>query len=153
VWYSFLPRGTRPKYEVVAAATAIEISRDDARDYIQILLLEKRLFANNVREGKSRPEVHLTRQGEPCQEGATLQAVEHEERALMSCSHHRISFAIFLRRANSFSAHGRASSRTCMASWACVHVEIGYTIPVVPLLFDDRSTSHVSLHIRSFLHL
>ena len=74
--------GTIPKYEVVAAATAKRISRDDVRDYIKILLREKRLFAHNVREGKSRPEVHLSRQDEPCQEGATLQAVEHEETAV-----------------------------------------------------------------------
>ena len=74
--------GTRPKYEVIVAATAIRISRDDARDYIKILLREKRLFQRDVREGKSRPEVHLSRQDEPCQEGATHQAGEHEETAV-----------------------------------------------------------------------
>ena len=74
--------GTIPKYEVVAAATATRISRDDVRDYIKILLREKRLFEHGVREGKGRSEVHLSRQDEPCQEGATHQAVEHEETAV-----------------------------------------------------------------------
>jgi len=53
--------GTVPKCEVIAAATTAKISRDDARDYIRILLREKRLFERKVREGKGRPEVHLSR--------------------------------------------------------------------------------------------
>ena len=60
--------GTVPKYEVVAAATAARISRDDVRDYIKILLREKRLFECKIREGKNRSEVHLSRQKKAGQE-------------------------------------------------------------------------------------
>jgi RecA-family ATPase len=54
--------GTVPKYEVAQAANDADISRNDVRDYIKILLREKRLFEGKVREGKSRSEVHLSRQ-------------------------------------------------------------------------------------------
>jgi hypothetical protein len=40
------------------------ISRNDVRDYIKILLREKRLFEHRIPEGKGRPEVHLSRQEE-----------------------------------------------------------------------------------------
>jgi RecA-family ATPase len=73
--------GTVPKYEVVAAAAAARISRDDARDYIKILLREKRLFEHKVREGKGRSEIHLSRQDESGQEGTNRREAQHEKTA------------------------------------------------------------------------
>ena len=73
--------GTVPKYEVGAAATAAGISRDDVRDYIKILLREKRLFEHKVREGKGRSEIHLSRQVECGQEGTNRRERQHEETA------------------------------------------------------------------------
>ena len=62
--------GTVPKYEVAAAANAGGISTRDVRDYIKILLREKRLFERKIREGKSRSEVHLSRQEESAKDRA-----------------------------------------------------------------------------------
>ena len=55
---------TVPKSEVQAEVRAKGISRDDARDYIKILLRERRLFEHTIpREDgqRGRPETHLSR--------------------------------------------------------------------------------------------
>ena len=55
---------TAPKYEVVAAANAADISRRDVRDYMKIVLREKRLFKCKIRDGSTRSEIHLSRHEE-----------------------------------------------------------------------------------------
>jgi hypothetical protein len=62
-------------------ARAAGISRDDVRDYIKILLRGNCLFECEIREGKSRSEVHLSRQKKATPQETNQQAAHHEEAA------------------------------------------------------------------------
>jgi energy-coupling factor transporter ATP-binding protein EcfA2 len=52
---------TIPK-SILLTLAAEKVARDDARDYLKILVREKRLFEGRVKEGKARSEVHISTQ-------------------------------------------------------------------------------------------